>query len=200
MSVSMNQESHFSIDELFISDTDQRGIIQSGMGAYVKNRSVDGRHYWVFAVILPKQDGYFSMRIKPTSKCFTLIPQLYAKVLQAEKANGMDAGEVFLLKQLKSLGFSTYSDFMKDARWNEKIKHKSILVTRYGTQRVAFKVDEIIEQQQIAVRKFVPGLENAFEILGGTIFGNGQPGLIVDSKILAEHIVLKVKPRAERVA
>jgi two-component system chemotaxis sensor kinase CheA len=83
---------------------------------------------------------------------------------------------------------------------NEKIKHKSMLISRFGNERVAFKVDHIIEQQQIVVRKFAPGMEHVFGLAGGTILGNGQPGLIVDLKSLAEHFVLKVKPKAERAA
>jgi len=95
--------------------------IQAGniVGAYVKNRSIDGSHYWVFATILPMKDGYFSMRMKPSSAIFNVIPQLYAKMLQLEKANGMDAAESFLTEQLKSLGFNSYSDFMKAALFEE---------------------------------------------------------------------------------
>jgi aerotaxis receptor len=160
----MNQEAYFSVEELFISITDQNGIIQSGndvfvrvsgydreklinrphnvirhpdmpktvfrmlwreiqagniMGAYVKNRAVDGKHYWVFATILPKEGGYFSMRIKPTSKFFELIPQLYSRILQHEKSNGMDSAEAFLLEQLKGLGFESYSHFLKEALYEE---------------------------------------------------------------------------------
>jgi PAS domain S-box-containing protein len=36
-------------------------------GAYVKNRRICGRFYWVFALIAPTEDGYISTRIKPTS-------------------------------------------------------------------------------------------------------------------------------------
>jgi PAS domain S-box-containing protein len=160
----MDQESYFSFEEMFISSTDQRGIIQSGNGvfvrvsgfekekliqrphniirhpdmpktvfrmmwreieagniicAYVKNRSVDGKHYWVFATVLPKEDGYYSTRIKPSSKYFELVPGLYARMLQHEKSNGMDSCEAFLLEQLKSLGFESYAHFMKEALYEE---------------------------------------------------------------------------------
>ena len=136
----MNQESNFSFEEMFISATDQHGIIESGndvfvrvsglekekllnsphniirhpdmpktvfrmlwreiqngniICAYVKNRSVDGKHYWVFATLLPKEGGFYSTRIKPSSAFFELIPQLYARMLQHEKSNGMDACAVF---------------------------------------------------------------------------------------------------------
>lgn len=83
---------------------------------------------------------------------------------------------------------------------NEKTIHKSMLISKFGNERVAFKVDHILEQQQIVVRKFAPGMEHVFGLAGGTILGNGQPGLIVDLKSLAEYCVLKVKPKAERAA
>ena len=80
------------------------------------------------------------------------------------------------------------------------VQHKSMLISKFGNERVAFKVDHIIEQQQIVVRKFASGMEHVFGLAGGTILGNGHPGLIVDLKALAEHCVLKVKPKMEKAA
>jgi PAS domain S-box-containing protein len=173
----MNQESNFSFEEMFISATDQHGIIESGndvfvrvsglekekllnsphniirhpdmpktvfrmlwreiqngniICAYVKNRSVDGKHYWVFATLLPKEGGFYSTRIKPSSAFFELIPQLYARMLQHEKSNGMDACEAFLLDQLKSLGFDSYTDFMKEALY-EELKSRDAKIAASGS-------------------------------------------------------------------
>jgi two-component system chemotaxis sensor kinase CheA len=80
------------------------------------------------------------------------------------------------------------------------VQHKSMLISKFGNERVAFKVDHIIEQQQIVVRKFASGMEHVFGLAGGTILGNGHPGLIVDLKALAENCVLKVKPKMEKAA
>ena len=82
----------------------------------------------------------------------------------------------------------------------EKTVYKSMLISKFANERVAFKVDRIVEQQQIVVRKFASGMEHVFGLAGGTILGNGQPGLIIDLKSLAEHFVLQVKPKAERAA
>ena len=100
----------------------------------------------------------------------------------------------------KVVPIHSLSECLSVKGWKDPVKHKSILVTRYGTERVAFKVDQIVEQQQIVVRKFATGLEHVFGLSGGTILGNGQPGLIVDLKSIAEYCVLKVKPKAEKVA
>jgi len=92
------------------------------------------------------------------------------------------------------------SDCLNSKGNGEKINHKSMLISKFANERVAFKVDRIVEQQQIVVRKFASGMEHVFGLAGGTILGNGQPGLIIDLKSLAEHFVLQVKPKAERAA
>jgi PAS domain S-box-containing protein len=176
----MNQESYFGFEEMFISTTDQHGIIQSGndvfvrvsgfekekllnsphniirhpdmpktvfrlmwkeiqngniICAYVKNRSIDGKHYWVFATVLPKDDGYYSTRIKPSSKFFELVPQLYARLLQHEKANGMDSAETFLMDQLKGLGFESYAHFMKEALYEELNSRDEKIASQAGARK-----------------------------------------------------------------
>ncbi|MCA9407305.1 MAG: PAS domain-containing protein [Candidatus Omnitrophica bacterium] len=85
--------------------------------AYVKNLTKEGRYYWVLATVFPMSDGYVSIRIKPTSKFFALIPDVYQKLLEVEKSKdvpseGMDASLAQLLKILKSKGFNDYDSFM----------------------------------------------------------------------------------------
>ncbi len=60
--------------------------IRAGLpvGAYVKNRSKDGRHYWVYAVVTPVEDGYLSVRLKPTSALFAAASGLYAAIRAQE--------------------------------------------------------------------------------------------------------------------
>jgi aerotaxis receptor len=54
------------------------------IGAYVKNQSSDGRHYWVFAVTTPVEGGYLSVRIKPSSVHFAKVRALYSALRQEE--------------------------------------------------------------------------------------------------------------------
>lgn len=85
------------------------------IGAYVKNMSQSGSYYWVFALALPIQEGYISLRLKPTSAIFQKIPSLYASMLEAEKSAGMDAATEVLMSALHSLGFDSYPAFMTEA-------------------------------------------------------------------------------------
>lgn len=85
-------------------------------GAYVRNRSEDGRSYWVFAVIVPLSDGYLSVRIKPGS---TLLPQvkgLYADLLAGEAEGTAPADSArHLLAGLARAGFPGYDAFQARA-------------------------------------------------------------------------------------
>lgn len=91
------------------------------MGAYVKNRSKDGLHYWVYAVVVPCGDGYLSARIKPSSQVFTEVQRLYAQMLKLEKEEGISPEESaeFLLSHLKEHGHENYHEFAVDALCKE---------------------------------------------------------------------------------
>ncbi len=105
--------------------------IQSGkpIVAYVKNMSKDGSYYWVVAAVFPIFDRngniqkYLSIRIKPTSDIFKIIPDLYKKLLEIEQEQGVDASYEYLLEFLKEKGFKDYDDFMKKAL-EEEIKNR----------------------------------------------------------------------------
>lgn len=97
--------------------------------AYVKNRSKDGLHYWVFAVISPVEDGYLSVRIKPTSDLFVRVRSLYADLLAREAAEGLspEAGAEALLASLAGLGFEDYDAFMAAAMAAEIVARNTAL-------------------------------------------------------------------------
>lgn len=84
------------------------------VAAFVKNKANDGCYYWVVALITPQQDGFLSVRFKPSGKFFSIIQDVYKKMLEAEikaKEEGMalkeimDAGEKVLQVELKESGF-----------------------------------------------------------------------------------------------
>ena len=87
------------------------------IGAYVKNLAADGRHYWVFAVVLPLSDGYLSVRIKPTSAIFVTIKTEYEALAAREKAEQLtpEASVALLAARLPALGFADYPAFMARA-------------------------------------------------------------------------------------
>lgn len=91
------------------------------VGAYVKNRAKDGRHYWVFAVVTPIEDGYLSVRLKPGSALFGAAAQLYAAIRKEELASDCKPAESahLLLNNLAAAGFADYPAFMASALGTE---------------------------------------------------------------------------------
>ena len=97
--------------------------IRAGLpvGAYVKNRAQDGRHYWVFAVVTPIEDGFLSVRLKPGSPLFAAAAQLYAVIRKEELASDCKPAESahLLLRHLGAAGFVDYPSFMAGALASE---------------------------------------------------------------------------------
>lgn len=85
---------------------------QKPVVAYVKNMTKEGRYYWVLACAFPISGGYLSIRTKPCTDIFKLIPGVYDKLLTAEENGGMEASLQLLLEVLKSKGFDDYESFM----------------------------------------------------------------------------------------
>lgn len=99
------------------------------VGAYVKNRSREGRYYWVFAIVTPIEDGYLSVRFKPSSPLFAAVQEEYRTLLQAEKDEDMAparSAEV-LLKRLNELGYRDYEIFMTKALISEMLARDKVL-------------------------------------------------------------------------
>lgn len=91
-------------------------LLSSGEPAvgYVKNRSKDGRYYWVLAAAIPCAGGYFSVRMKPGSPLFHLMRAEYAKLRRREEIESL-APEVSanaLRARLMELGYRNYREFM----------------------------------------------------------------------------------------
>jgi PAS domain S-box-containing protein len=82
-------------------------------GAYIKNMAKDGRYYWVFAIVTPTEDGYLSVRIKPSTPALALIEKEYAALLTLEKDPKLKPAESaqFLVYKLWEHGFQDYRIF-----------------------------------------------------------------------------------------
>jgi PAS domain S-box-containing protein len=87
------------------------------IGAYVKNRAKDGRHYWVFAIVTPIEGGYLSVRLKPSGSFFSVVEKEYAGLVALESNRGLKPAESAqaLLSKLAELGFTDYGAFMSAA-------------------------------------------------------------------------------------
>lgn len=85
--------------------------------AYVKNLAKDGSFYWVLANVTPSYDldgkviGYHSVRRKPEKSALDKVVPLYAKMLEAEKGGGKEAGTALLVDLLNQKGVS-YEEFV----------------------------------------------------------------------------------------
>jgi PAS domain S-box-containing protein len=93
--------------------------IQSNEGiyAYVKNKTKNGDHYWVFAYVTPSFDllgnriGYYSVRRAPNPQALKVIEPLYRDLLGAERQGSITASEKHLTALLQQQGV-TYEQFV----------------------------------------------------------------------------------------
>lgn len=128
-------------------DTIKRG---EPIGAYVKNRTKDGRYYWVFAVVTPIDGGYLSVRLKPGSELFGAVRGEYqARVLSEgrSKADAADSAEA-LLARLKELGFRDYRAFMAQAL-SQEIAHRDARLGRRRDETIGLFSDIVVSARQL---------------------------------------------------
>ena len=99
------------------------------VGAYVKNMAKDGLHYWVYAVAMPFQDGFLSVRIKPCSDRLQIVEDMYARACAREVNDGAtpeDSG-AWITAQVAEMGFETYDAFAVDSLSEELTAESSAL-------------------------------------------------------------------------
>ena len=88
----------------------------NSIGAYVKNLSANGSYYWVFAFAFPVEDGYLSIRFKPSSPLFQTVQTLYKEIREFEAKNDdLNKAEKLLVEKIQAHGFKSYEDFMVKA-------------------------------------------------------------------------------------
>lgn len=87
------------------------------IGAFFKNKSADGGHYWVFAIATSIDDGYTSVRLKPQGKIFDSAVEMYDERLSSEKLEKCSPEESahLLVGQIQALGYRDYKAFMTKA-------------------------------------------------------------------------------------
>ena len=81
------------------------------INAVVKNLAKDGRYYWIFTEFEIRKDtdtgkiiGYHASRKKISRHVIEIISDLYAKLLEIEKSDGVEASEKYLIEFLKEKG------------------------------------------------------------------------------------------------
>lgn len=131
------------------------------MGAYVKNKAQDGLYYWVFAVVVPCEDGYLSARIKPTSPLFATIINEYELLLEAEQQEGLspENSAARLLLRLQELGFEDYQSFATHALAEELVARDAGLGIAADPKIIEFRnmlknADELAQETEALVQEF----------------------------------------------
>lgn len=96
---------------------------------YVKNRSKDGRYYWVLAAAIPYDGGYFSVRMRPSSPIFHTMRAEYARLRRREETEKLsaEASAEILLARLAELGYHSYPEFMSQALHEESLARDAAL-------------------------------------------------------------------------
>lgn len=84
------------------------------INAYVKNRTKNGDHYWVFANVTPSFDargnivGYHSVRRVPNKEKKEKIEALYKKLLSAERFGGVERSGNELREMMGGMSYEKF--------------------------------------------------------------------------------------------
>lgn len=128
---------------------------------YVKNRAKNGEYYWVLAAIFPLKDRYISIRIKPTTRLFTVIKELYPVLLRAESKGGMEESGRMILPLLNDLGYENYDQFMSDALLCELQDRQKLLSPVSREERVGITP---LSRKLQSVQRYTQTLMSAYDL------------------------------------
>jgi PAS domain S-box-containing protein len=92
------------------------------INAVVKNLAKDGRYYWIFTEFEIRKDtdtgniiGYHASRKSISKHVIEVIADLYAKLLEIEKIESVEASEKYLINFLKEKGDDIeFADIMEE--------------------------------------------------------------------------------------
>ena len=131
---------------------------------YVKNRSADGRFYWVFATVTKTETGFISVRIKPQADLFELTREIYADLL-IEEASGLTpekSGAAFA-KHLQNNGFERYELYMSQALHAEFSKLNISNISSLDTLRQIDDLTQLIDRAEA----LITNISDIFSQVGG---------------------------------
>ena len=115
------------------------------LAAYVKNMSKEGAYYWVLAMVFPLNNRYVSIRIKPNTQFFTVIQELYSKLLETERIHGIQESENLLLESLNKLGYCDYDHFMNEVLLAELLERKKLLLQDKSSEESHTELEHIAQ-------------------------------------------------------
>ena len=104
--------------------------------ALVKNRAKNGDYYWVTTLFETKYhpfdkkpEGYLAIRKAPSTRAIKEIEKLYAKLLEIEKTEGLQASENYFIEFLREKNLS-YDAYIKDLT-----EHKGLALQFFNAMR-----------------------------------------------------------------
>ncbi|MFA7613330.1 MAG: hypothetical protein WCY48_03770 [Candidatus Caldatribacteriota bacterium] len=128
------------------------------IGAYVANKTKKGKYYWVFALVSPIENGFLSVRLKPSSQLFKIIKDEYAKFHAIEKDQKISPEESqdLILSHITKLGFESYWHFMVEALMQElesrEVQLEKSPIKKLQILREALKFGAKIETAKIKTK------------------------------------------------
>jgi len=175
------------------------------MGAYVKNRARDGGFYWVFAVMLPVQGGFLSVRIKPSSPLFEKMRGRCGAIAAEEKAQRIDpeASAANMRAMAQAEGFSSYTSFMAYALGLELAARDAKLgrPSDPRTERLIEMnraLERVTEEQMKLLRSFeaLQSIPNNMRIVASRMEPSGGPVSAISENYRASSLVISERLRS----
>ena len=112
-----------------------------------------------------------------------MLPADYQKLTKARSPMYKFAGEEFTVLELEPLLGEAPTPLGDDT--------VSILMVKAGEQRAAFRVPQLLGHREIVIKPVGPQISSVPGILGGTITGDGQVVIIVDSGPLIRQALME---------
>ncbi|MFV8256777.1 PAS domain-containing protein [Bdellovibrio bacteriovorus] len=135
------------------------------IAAFVKNRSKNGKYYWVFAMAFPMSDGYLSIRLKPTSVFLGEVQKIYAELVSRENSGlSVEQSQDLLLSELLKRGFHSYDAFMTRALLEEMKSRDQLLLHFEKKSSLTAERSERVGEMQEASGKCTKAARTAFDL------------------------------------
>lgn len=160
------------------------------VGAYVVNRAKDGSDYWVFAVVMPIEDGFLSVRIKPSSPLPDQVAEVYARLRTRERDEKLPAAvsAADLIRDLEALGFATYDAFMAQALAAEAAAREKVYgipaddrIARFGEMMEAVRKVEGETAEMARTFAAIRGVPYNMRILASRLEAAGGPISVISA-------------------
>ncbi|HOV12960.1 MAG TPA: chemotaxis protein CheA [Spirochaetota bacterium] len=110
---------------------------------------------------------------------FVLIDEII--VPKIEMISTLDNGEMVLFNRNKYIPLIWSFDFFNEINYNKNIEEKIVIIIIFENKKYGIVVDKVLGKQEIVIKSLNEVLHRYRKIFsGGTIFGDGSIGFVVD--------------------